>query len=299
MDLRLVMITCIVYCFILGSGLYNNKEFNKLVEPLKESKRDVHEIDISTFLSENFNSLNKTLRTVFKFSKEFQIIDTKEDVRVRFIWKKFKIQNEFPTFPGITPVQNRTLFDEDDVTYISVHNVLKQNGYKIIAVSYPGAQGDRVVLAEAGTGRSQQRRYIDIISYLPKSHSALQENKGKFSPTSIQAEIIELSKYKKDKGYKKSIENLFDRFDKQAPKVFKIGVGFWANSKFTVKHIQQITIDSLDYFIYIKANQKDWIVFDTGKSKLFSTTTGKIVLPKVYEVSKFASNQLGFFETEI
>src|SRR5208337_1028652 len=105
------------------------------------------------------------------------------------------------------PIQKRTHLDEDDVTYISVHNVLRQNGYKIVAVSYPGAQGDRVALAQEGTGRAQPRRYIDIISYLPKSHSALQENKGLFSANSIQSEIEELAKYKTNKKYKTSIAN--------------------------------------------------------------------------------------------
>ncbi len=190
------------------------------------------------------------------------------------------------------------MFDEDDITYISVHNVLRQNGYKLIAVSYPGAQGDRVVLAEAGTGRRQQRRYIDIISFLPKSHSALQENKGKFSPASIQHEIKELSKYKSDKAYKLSIEKFVSRFEKEAPHVFKVGVGFWANSNFTIQHIQKLEIDKLDYFIFIKSDQTSWKVFCTGKTKLFTETEGKVLLPKVFEVKKEADSQLGLFEIE-
>lgn len=273
-----------LHCFTLGSGLYNNKEFVKLESAFKEDKADLLEIDLSKFLSENFKLLNKALRTIFKFSKAFYIIDTDNNTRIKFIWKKFKTENGFSKFPDITPIQNRTQFDEDDITYISVHNVLKQNGYKIIAVSYPGAQGDRVVLAEAGTGRRQQRRYIDIISYLPKSHSALQENKGKFSPASIQGEINELKKYKVDKAYKQSVENFVSKFDKNAPHIFKIGVGFWAKNKFTVDHIRQLEIDSLDYFIYVKADQKEWIVFSRGKTKLFSETEGKVDIPKVFEV---------------
>jgi len=208
------------------------------------------------------------------------------------------VVNDFTRFSDLTPIQNRTAFDEDDITYISVHNVLRQNGYKLIAVSYPGAQGDRVVLAEAGTGRRQQRRYIDIISYLPKSHSALQENKGKFSPASIQYEITELAKYKTDKAYKSTIENFAERFDNAAPKVFKIGVGFWASSSFNIKHIQKLEIDKLDYFIYIKSDQTNWKVFCTGKTKFFSETEGKVDLPKVYEVKQEEDNQLGLYETD-
>lgn len=151
-------------CFILGSGLYGNKMFLKYIREYEKSKSKNIEIDLSAFLSENFHSLNKALRTVFKFSKQFHIIDTEDEIRIKFFWKNFKTQNDFEAFPNITPIQNRIEFDEDDITYISVHNVLKQNGYKLIAVSYPGAQGDRVVLAEAGTGRRQQRRYIAYLS---------------------------------------------------------------------------------------------------------------------------------------
>ncbi|MBK8980809.1 MAG: hypothetical protein IPM38_00445 [Ignavibacteria bacterium] len=245
-----------LHCFILGSGINKNKNFVELTKKFLGGKAKSINIDLSKFLSKNFITLNKALRTVFKFSKQLHITDTEGEIRIKFFWNKFCVANDFSNFPAITLIQNRTFFDEDDITYISVHNVLRQNGYKLIAVSYPGAQGDRVVLAEAGTGRRQKRRYIDIISFLPKRHIALQENKGKFSSDSIQYEISELSKYKSDKAYKDSIEKFVTRFEKFTPKTFKIGVGFWANSNFTIKHILKLEIDKLDYFIFMKSDQK-------------------------------------------
>jgi hypothetical protein len=283
-----------LHCFLLGSGIIRNKKFVELTKKFTENKAKSIEIDLSNFLSENFLTLNKALRTVFKFSKQLHIIDTEGEIRIKFIWKKFNIANDFTKFPAITPIQNRTLFDEDDITYISVHNVLRSNGYKLIAVSYPGAQGDRVVLAEAGTGRKQQRRYIDIISFLPKSHTVLQENKGIFSPTPIQGEIIELAKYKSDEAYKTSIEKFVTRFEKSAPPIFQIGVGFWANHNFTIQHIQKLEIDKLDYFIFIKSDQKSWKIFCTGKTILFTETEGKVSLPIVFEVKKVLNAELSF-----
>lgn len=271
-------------CFVFGSGLYNNAEFLKIIKRYEKSKANNLTIDLSNFLSKSFLVLNKALRTVFKSSKQFHIIDASKSIRLKFIWKKFNTSNDYQKFPNITPIQNRTSFDEDDITYISVHNVLKQNGYKIIAVSYPGAQGDRVVLSEAGTGRRQQRRYIDIISYLPKSHSALQENKGKFMPASIQSEIKELAKYKSDKAYRQSIKKFVTRIDKNAPHIFKIGVGFWADSSFAVEHIQQLEIDIMDYFVYIKSDQTSWKIFSTGQTRLFTRTAGRVDLPFTYEL---------------
>lgn len=288
-----------LYCFLLGSGTHRNKAFVELAKKYEGSIKQSIEIDLTEFLTDHFHSLNKALRTVFKFSKQFHIIDKDGTTRIRFVWKPFNTGNTFEKHPDITPIQNRVSFDEDDITYISVHNVLRQNGYKLLAVSYPGAQGDRVVLAEAGTGRRQQRRYIDIISYLPNSHSSLQENKGRYSAASIQYEITELGKYKTDKSYNSTIEKFVERFDKAAPKIFKVGVGFWANNNFNIKHIQELEIDNLDYFIYIKSDQTSWKVFCTGKTKLFRHTEGKVDLPKAYEVKQEKFNQIGLFETEV
>lgn len=286
-----------LHCFLLGSGTIRNEEFQKTISKYIGNKKFALQIDLTKFLTANFYTLNKSLRTVFKFSKQFHIIDTDNKTRVKFIWKTFSTGNDFTSFPAETPIQTRTLFDEDDITYISVHNVLRKNGHKLIAVSYPGAQGDRVVLAEAGTGRRQQRRYIDIVSYLPKSHTVLQENKGKFTPASIQKEIIELSRYKSEKKYKASIEKFVDRFEKEVPHIFKVGVGFWANAKFTIAHIQKLDIAKLDYFIFIQSDQTAWKVFSSGKVNLFTVTEGIVKLPIVFEIKQdnTQDNQLDLF----
>jgi hypothetical protein len=286
-----------LHCFSLGSGTIANVKFQTFLQKFKNNSNETVKIDLSTFLNVNFHTLNKSLRTIFKFSKQFHIIDTDGKTRVKFVWQPFSTENNFATFPNVTPIQLRTLLDEDDITYISVHNVLKNNGYKLIAVSYPGAQGDRVVLAEAGTGRRQKRRYIDIVSYLPQKHTVLQENKGKFTPSQIQSEINELAKYKSETTYKISIEKFVDRFEKDVPHIFKVGVGFWANTKFTVTHIQKLNIAQLDYFIFIHSDQTTWKLFSSGKGDLFSITEGKVNLPNVYEVKDVNQNinQLGLF----
>ena len=171
-----------------------------------------------------------------------------------------------------------------------LHNVLKKNEFVILAVSYPGAQADRVVLIAPGTGRKQERRYIDIISYLPKKFTNLQENKGKYSPSEIQKEINELTKYKTEREYKDAINSFIDRFDSNAPKVIKIGVGFWANSKFTTSKIKELDIRNLDYFVYLTSDRKEWFIWNTGKDNMFKVTNGKILIPQTYEVVKEENN---------
>ena len=67
----------------------------------------------------------------------------------------------------ISPL-NHSAAKEDIVTYASVE-LYKKMQCDLLAVSYPGAQGDRCILS-GGTGRKVLRTYVDIIAY--------QENAG-------------------------------------------------------------------------------------------------------------------------
>jgi len=280
-----------LYCFFLGSGLYNNDDFKEIVSNYEDDDRDLIEIDLNDFLTKNYNSLNKALRTIFRYSNYFFIVDRNNNMKVKFTWDTVEDGKDISDLPDVTSIKDREVFDEDDVTYITVHNVLKQNGYKIIAVSYPGAQADRVVLVEPGTGRKQKRRYIDIISYLPDKYTNLQENKGRYSRNQIQKEINELAKYKTEDSYKESIESFIDRFDDNAPKIIKIGVGFWANTRFTVASLQELNIENLDYFVYITSNRTEWHVWSTVNGNMFSKGKGEVVVPKTYEIIKEDPNR--------
>jgi len=273
-----------LYCFMLGSGLHNNKDFRELVFNFKNNKDKELNVQLTEFLNKNYHSLNKAMRTIFRNSIYFYIVDEKNNLRVKFTWKEFNKEEDYSKLPDTTNIKDRKYFDEDDVTYITVHNILKKNGYKIIAVSYPGAQADRVVLVAPGTGRRQQRRYIDIISFLPKKYTNLQENKGKYSPSQIQKEINELSKYKTEDDYKNAINSFIDRFENTAPKTIKIGVGFWANTRFSVSNLKELDIRRLDYFIYITPDMNEWSIWSTGKGDMFKITRGTVEIPKTFEV---------------
>lgn len=281
--------------FVLAAGLHNNNDFVKIADSFSSTSGTI-EIDLSEFVSNNFYSVNKPLRIIFRFSKEFHVYDNKENLQVKFHWKFNVAPFDFSKFPAVTPLSKRTYLDEDFVTYICVHNVLRENAYKLIAVSYPGAQGDRVALDDTEEGRTRTRKYIDIISYLPKSHTSIQENKGYYQRGEIQGAIDKIALYKTDETHIKSVETILDFFDKEAPKVFKIGIGFWASKRFTLAKIQELSLEELDYFVYIKSDISEWIIYSTGENPLFKKTSGVINLPDTYEVAE-ESNQLKIFES--
>ena len=66
----------------------------------------------------------------------------------------------------ITPISpmDALQINEDIVTYGSLL-LLKKAGINILAVSYPGAQGDRCILVGTGKGRNVKREYVDLIGY--------------------------------------------------------------------------------------------------------------------------------------
>jgi len=275
-----------LYCFLLGSGLHSNGEFKLICEKIKESKDDLIKIDLTEFLNNNFLVLNKALRTIFKFSRAVYLEDGTSTKKVIFSWKAFNGLKEFEKLTDVTPIRNLTSLDEDLVTYITIHNILIPNGFEVLAASYPGAQADRVVLIEPCTGRKQKRKYIDIISYHQnKNITAMQENKGEYSETSIRSEIAEISKYKTDKKYKEALKTFQKRFEeKVVDSVLKIGVGFWSSPKFTLTAVKNFDLKNLDYFVYIRRDMKKWSIWRTGDVNIFKKNEGEVKLPGIQEI---------------
>ncbi|MCX8190470.1 MAG: hypothetical protein N3F05_04585, partial [Candidatus Diapherotrites archaeon] len=275
-----------LYCFMLGSGLYNNKDFIQIVYKHRNDKSSNIGVDITDFVKKNFSEINKSIRTILKYSNMFIIVDEKQTPRVILRWKDAHSTKEFGKNPEITLIQKISSLDEDVVTYITINNILKLNGFKILAASYPGAQADRVILIEPGTGRRQKRKYVDIIAYLEKKNiTSLQENKGPFSISAIQEDINELSNYKTNKKYKEALKYFQDRFEpKSVNSIIKIGVGFWSNPNFKISKIKDLDLKELDYFVYITPNMKNWKIWRTGIKNMFSKTSGDVKIPLIYEV---------------
>ena len=284
-------------CFALGSGLYTNKEFMNIISNYKTYTGRHVIINLTEFIRRAFSKLSKPLRTIFVYSKKFVIEDDSGQRRVTFVWDFYPEIQAYEDHPEVTQVIERSVLDEDDVTYIIVHDVLKPNGYKIIAVSYPGAQGDRRILVQAGTGRRQPREYIDIISFLPKKAINLEENKGVYNANEVQKDINELSLYKTDKAYQKGLTSFLQTFAPEAigPPI-KIGVGFWASESFTLSHIMKLDLKNLDYFIYITPDRRQWVIWQTGENNIFSITSGSVSLTNTYEIVKRErSSKIDFF----
>ncbi len=272
--------------FYLGSGLYKIVNFEDFKQNIVKQNNTTMYLEVSEFINKFWDKLTKPLKTIFKFSKEFYIEDTDVNKRVVFSWNKdTDFHGHYENTRRATSLRKITVLDEDIVTYVTIHNVLKPQGYKILAASYPGAQGDRVILIMAGSGRRQPRKYVDVIAFsLIRNMSTLQANKGALSLKAINNEIKELKNYKLNDNYKKGLKSFFERFESDAiNSIVNIGVGFWLNKRYTSDILKKLDLEDLDYFLFITKDMKKWFVSRIGNVDILSNYEGKIRIPTIWE----------------
>jgi hypothetical protein len=151
--------------------------------------------------------------------------------------------------------------DEDEVTYAIAHRVLIPNGFRILSISYPGAQGSCAVLPEPGKGLSQARNYPDVVAIPPDRSSfdaLIGENKGMFRTTGVNSAVREVKKYRTDDESKRALRAAFVRakvIDQNGViKDIVIGVGFGATGQQTVWQP-----DAID-FIFRVVGRTQWSI---------------------------------------
>ena len=114
---------------------------------------------------------------------------------------------------------------EDIVTYASVE-LYKKMQCDLLAVSYPGAQGDRCILS-GGTGRKVLRTYVDIIAYQENAGVTtvyLEECKDEISKSVDDA--IKLNSLIVDKEKLRGLSVLYKKITgKESPLSLNIGIG--------------------------------------------------------------------------
>lgn len=148
-------------------------------------------------------------KSIFINSCKLQLCDYNQNIICEISWNHEIIKNYLKSLnTGIVnpinlyPISLNTA-KEDIITYASV-SLLNKIGCKILAVSYPDAQGDKPILV--GQGRNTNRIYIDIIASIGRKNYKeskrfkvfvfLQENKEKY--ISLKEDEIKLLGLKND-----------------------------------------------------------------------------------------------------
>ena len=271
-------------CFAMGTSLYNNDEFKKILKSVEHDKSDPLVLDISNFVTNSFLNLNKALRTIFAFSDSFILEDDSGKRRVIFNFQKQTVSlNFFENYPEITPIQNDVKFTEDEVSYTVIHNIFPKNNLPILSASYPGAQGDRAILVNPSSGRKQSREYVDVLS--GKSNKTIVcENKGSYKKQDITNDIEKIKSFKTPE-YDQAIKNFHLKFQTGINHMGIItGVAFWINTASEESLLNDLNLKDIDFLILLSSDMKTWKIIDLTKSKVFSSLSGDVSLPHVYSI---------------
>ena len=172
------------YVFFKGLGI--DRYFKKI-----NIEKSVVRLDDAELLNYLRNASGFALKSIFILSSNIVLTDKRRKKLLTIEYNRdvidtyLRILNTFTyEITEIRQLKSRDI-NEDIVTYASAH-LLKAAGMKILAISYPGAQGDRCMLI--GEGRNVDREYIDLIAYSKEKDDAinltLHESKDKLVKSS-------------------------------------------------------------------------------------------------------------------
>ena len=154
-------------------------------------------------------------KTIFFLSTELRLTDKNRNTICTIEWSEDPIveylNRVYTDNLRVTNISPLTInkAKEDIITFSSIE-LYKSMQCELLAVSYPGAQGDRCILT--GSGRTVLRTYVDIIAYKTENNEIqvfLQECKDKFSRS--QADVEKLSNLVNNSDKKEGLKLLFKK----------------------------------------------------------------------------------------
>lgn len=276
-----------VYIFLQALNIDNNLQLKKI----KDKEYFIDDNILCKFLTEYSGIATKS---IFFLSSELRLTDADRNLICKIQWntspiKMFldsvKVRNYTPV--NIKELENKEA-KEDIVTYTSVL-LYRKIKTKIIAVSYPGAQGDRCILT--GEGRNVLRTYIDIIACKESDMGLtvyLEECKDKIRKSS--SDVIKLNKICSEPDYINGMKHLFKKIiNRNDIKQIYKSIGSLYSSKIPYSDVDYIfmfnirnteTKTLVDYKIGIINTDllSDFIKLSLDKKRL----TGTIELDKIY-----------------
>lgn len=282
---------------------FENALLEKAAEAVAENLPFNAELDITDVILKNKGNISgRVIMTICYFLDglylnhpdclkitwdRFRLLETTRADFLNALRRKFGFDVPSKPIPIRLLIEN---CDEDEITYTVVHRVLLPNKFRVVSVSYPGAQGGAAVLPEPGTGRKQKRNYLDVVAFPPLENKAefdvlLDENKGMFAAKKVEDDIEKLKKYRNDATYKTALQTALIRAKVFSPdgklRDIAIGVGFG------VKENNRTSWNPADVdFIFRVKERTSWQIgiFRQDLARLIPTVEGKTDFPACYEI---------------
>ncbi len=258
----------LIYLFFLWLNL---KWFDKL-----NINEENNIFNIDDYVDNVYLSAPISFRNIIDNSSYLNLTDWIRNVYLT--WTNKVRGYNYKSLPDISKIVKQSKYREDDITYITVHNIFKENWIDIISISYPWAQSDMPILPEKEKWRRQKRVYIDVI-WNKWKNLYFQENKWSFKKREVKDDIEKISLFKTEK-YINAV-NEFSEDNGINYSRLVLWVWFWNSKSFT---LDDIWIEKVDYFVIIDKEKNLWKVFTNNINWIFSKTTWKILKPETFEV---------------
>lgn len=282
------------------NAIYVFKTALHIDDALPFEKISDHTYHISNVALLHFLNTHHSISTksIFFLSTELHLTDKNRNIICTITWDAAPIESYLNNIANadfsasqIVPLTFENA-KEDIITFASVA-LYKKLSYDLLAVSYPGAQGDRCVLT--GNGREVIRTYVDIIAFKDTNDGVsvhLQECKEKFAMSHKDA--LKLKAFKEDATKQTGLKQLFHKtvgisgFSKLYTSIAAKASTSIPN--FDVDYIFMFDIDSYDttmtkinYSIAIvdTALIKDFSILKNSEGKL----KGTITIDKIFRLS--------------
>lgn len=237
-------------------------------------------------------------KSIFFLSTKLILTDVNRDIICAISWEETPLHQyqEALYDTNYTPLAVLPLTTanakEDIVTFASAA-VYKKLHFHLLAVSYPGAQGDRCILT--GKGRKVLRTYIDIIAYQEKQNDTIifmeecKDNPAK-SANDIKKLNAILGSEEKIRGLKKLYAKVTDK-DHNISDIY-IGIGAKAPLPAQLLGIDYAFAFHIDNSIKDKTLiHYNIVIINTKLGHIFSSLTdnegklsGTLMLDKIYVV---------------
>lgn len=259
-------------CFLLAARVPN-----EMADEMRAVCHKSTSVQIGHIVTKYYCQLSKPLKVIFSFTNAISIHDHNDKTVLTLTFDRhFVVKKSAKKL--LTPLEQFS-WNEDALTYCIVHNILASNGFDLLAVSYPGAQSDRAILTQKNTGRSQPRKYVDIIMNIRHDMISLLENKYRIG--GLKTDVQNLRKYKSE--YKGAVVEFAKKYSAQNTTnklKIVIGAGFVQGRRNNIDKYPFML--DLDYFIAVDPIRKTWNIWHHNPESLFQRTNGTIVLPETY-----------------
>jgi hypothetical protein len=278
-----------LFVFMKALNLENHLKFQHIADK-------TYKIPSETLESFLLSNSGITSKTIFFLSSELILTDQSRNIICRITWDKEPIDKYISSFQtnNLIPlvIEEVTSADlkEDLITYSSIQ-LYKKIKFELLAVSYPGAQGDKALLV--GEGRNVDRIYVDIIAYQKNQNKInvfLQENKDKFNKSENDYE--KLLEIKNNTLIRSGLKNLFKKMisSDNLEKIY-ISIGSKSTDKlpsfqvdyflmFDVKSIEDKTVIFWQIALINMSLLKDFISLQNSDNSL----RGELKLEKIFKV---------------